>query len=260
MFTRFLTRTRPDHRLTSGAISRGLVMAAGLALVAAFDSAAQADPIMGTVSLTIAQDTALGNYGGGVATGPVQYFSGTVNLSQLFQSQTQSNGVITTEGINLTGSPLLPGASGLLNLPYTTTFEMKITFDGAAGTQPTIDVSGVLKGSASGEPNGTAAGQMFETAYGIPTSATLEGWTAQSGIPTSLIDKLLAPSNYYLSQEIGWQYNGSEGVPSTATISLLATSSVVTAAPEPATVLVYLAAIAGFGVRRIMRRPRGAIH
>jgi len=225
-----------------------------LAFMASLTSAAKADPIMGTVTLTVAPDPSLG-YGGGIAQGPVVYSSGTVDLSQLFQSQIQPgpNPVVLYQGLSLSGPLLLPNAGGLLDENFNTTFNMKITFNGASGSQPTINVTGSLTGNAYGEPNGTSAGQMSQSAFATPKSATVQGWTAESGIPSSLINQYSTPSNYYLAQQTSYQYNGAEGIPATASFSLMANSSAVTPVPEPATVLVYLAAIAGLGLQRSVR-------
>jgi hypothetical protein len=258
--THFSSFTRPAHRFSIDGMGRSFVAIGCLALMAALTSAAKADPVMGSVSLTIAQDAGLSGYGAGIAQGPVVYSSGTVDLSQLFQSQMQPGGVVTYQGLNLNGPVLLPGAGGLLDLNFNTAFQMKITFDGASGSMPAIDVTGSLKGNAYGEPNGTSAGNLGITAYATPLSATLQGWTPASGIPMSLINQYLNPSNYYLTQQMGYQYSLTQGAPATASFSLAANSFAITPVPEPGTVLAYLTVLAGLGLQQGARflRSRSA--
>jgi hypothetical protein len=257
--TSFLLFTRSIPRFSSCAVGWNFTVVVCLALAAALTSTANADPVMGTVTLTIAGEPYPTGFSGGIAQGPVVYSSGTVQLDQFFQSQAVSADE-TTLGHNvvLTGPILIPNFSGLEENFYST-FQMKIAFDGASGSQPTIDVTGVVSIAAEGTPEGTFNTGAFIMASGTPQSATLAGWNPDSGVPMSLINQFLNPSNYYLYQQDSYQYGSPQDSPATAFFALNPEISAVTPVPEPATVVVFLAAIAGLGVRHRARlwRSRG---
>ena len=66
---------------------RRLALIACLAILASSTYAVKADPIMGTVTLTVAPAPYPLSWGGAFFQGPVVYSSGSVNLSQVFQGQ-----------------------------------------------------------------------------------------------------------------------------------------------------------------------------
>ena len=87
-------------------------------------------------------------------------------------------------------------------------------------------------------------------------SATVQGWSPESGVPMSLINKYLTTSNYSLYLQDSYHVVP-ESYPTASDFYLTANQSAVTFVPEPATVLIYLAAIAGLGVRA--RYPAPAV-
>jgi hypothetical protein len=232
------------------------------ALVASMTCGAKADPTMGTVTLTVAQAPYSNSWGGAIFQGPVVYSSGPVDLGQFFQGQIVLGGGETYQGLSLAG-PLLVHWYGFGSEQIPTTFDMKIAFDGAGGSHPTIDVTGPLLVDASSTPDTSSpewnngASFVNVAAAATPQSATVQGWTPQSGVPLSLINQFLNTSNYELGQADAYHLVP-EGYPTTSTFNLMANRSAVTFVPEPATVEIYLAAIAGLGVRRGVRfrRPR----
>jgi hypothetical protein len=189
---------------------------------------AKADPMMRTVTLTV-KPTALGGSGSSAAiTQPVVYASGSVDLSTLPQ------------GLELSGTPLV-NVGGLIDEVVNTTFDLKITFDGKSDSRPSIDVTGSPSGAVQGYPD-TGVQELFEAA---PTSAIFQGWTAQSGIPIELRNKYLGFSKCSLRRSLS-----GNPVPDSADFTLTVASAPQVAAPEPATVLLYLAAIVGCGAHR----------
>jgi hypothetical protein len=252
--TSFLLFTRPIHRFSSCAVGWNFTVVVCFVLAAALTSTVNADPVMGTVTLTIAGEPSPTGFSGGIAAGPVVYSSGTVQLGQVFQSEVVSaDQNVLGQDVALTGPILIPNFGGL-GENFRTTFQMKITFDGASGSQPTIEVTGVVMGGVAGTPEGTFNTGAFIGAVGTPQSATLEGWNPASGVPMSLINQFLNPSNYYLSQQDSYQYGSPQDSPATAIFYLTPNISALTPVPEPATVVVFLAAIAGLGVRHRARR------
>jgi hypothetical protein len=246
------------HRFARHGIGGSFTLIACVALVTSLPAAAKADPIMGNISLTIAPPPGLSGFGGSAfSNAPVVYSSGTVDLSQEFQSQIQPGGIVTDNFINLTGRHLYPDFGGL-PVQMNTTFQMQITFDGAAGSQPTIDVTGKMNVDAAGTPEGTFNTGAYAVSSGTPQSATVQGWTPDSGIPMSLINQYLNTSNYYLWQQDNFSYGSTPGqdTPSTGTFTLIANASAITPVPEPGAVLVYLAAFGALGFRHIARRRR----
>jgi hypothetical protein len=218
-------------------------------LALALTSSAKADPVLGSVTLTIARETDTAGYGGGIAQGPVVYSSGSVDLSQVFQSEVLPGGAILEgHGVSLTGPHLLPNFGGL-GETFNTTFQLKIAFDGTSGSQPTINVTGVMTGGASGTPEGTFNTGANIEANGNPQSASLQGWNPGSGVPMSLINQYLNPSNYYLLQQDSYMYGSPQDSPATASLSLIPNTSAVTPVPEPATAAIFLAAIAALCFR-----------
>lgn len=147
-----------------------------------------------------------------------------------------------------------------------TTFNMTITFEGPSGSRPSIDVTGNVTGYLdvtvipSSSPYYAMGYNLSSSlnAMGIGKSATLQGWTPASGVPMSLIEPYLNPSIYGFSEQgrgMGMAYSELYGG-ATLFTNLPAAASV----PEPTTLLMYLAAIAGLGVRlRRSRTPIGRI-
>jgi hypothetical protein len=207
-------------------------------LIATLSGPAKADPLMGSVSLTVDPTTGWVGGGGGDITAPgvpsaVNYSSGLADLGTL------------PETLSLTGAPIGlvgPGDSTIIGEYFSTNFSMTITFNGADGSHPTVNAQGELTGWVA-EGQGSGLSSSF---YGTVTSVTVQGLTAGSGIPQALLDRYMDPYDYVLYQDV----MGTE-VPSTA--SMFVTVN-VTPTPEPATVVSYLAVIAGLGVRRMIRR------
>ena len=223
------------HRSRKDGMRRSLPLVAWLALVISLTSAAKADPIMGNIVMTVAPSPPAAGTGLGIPTAAV-YSSGPVDLSTLPQN------------LPLTGPALGFAGGGLIGQIIKTTFDLKITFNGAAGSQPSIDVTGPLTGWANYSPSPDHASSWFQA---TPTSATLHGWTVGSGVPMDLINQYLNTSNYHVDQLISASLP-----PDRANFALTVDPSTGVTTPEPATVLVYLVAIAGLGVRRGARAWR----
>ncbi len=208
-----------------------LMLVAALAIMLSVTGMAEADPIMGTITLTVAPaPPAYGNPGPGIPKEAV-YNSGSVDLSVLPQN------------LFLPGPPL-GFAGGLIGNSINTTFDMKITFDGASGTQPYVDVKGSLFGYVASVPG--AASSNFS---GTPTSATLQDWTVGSGVPLGLVNQYLNLSNY---QSID-QGSGGTAPPETGQFVVQVDPAPAVAAPEPAALLVYLVALGGLGAKGAVR-------
>ena len=225
---------------------RQLTFAACLAFVASLTCVAKADPITGTITLTVAPSTTLEGLGSGIPI-PVVYSSGPVDLSALGQT------------VTLTGLPMGlsgPGVGGVIAETINTTFDMKITFEGASGSQPTVDVTGPLSAGIDETPSPNPP-SFISMANANPTSSTLQGWTSDSDIPLALINQYLITSNYHINIDA---LQGS-ALPDTQSIWLSVTPITGVNAPEPATVVIFLAAIAGLGVHRSVRhqRPTGNV-
>ncbi len=93
-------------------------------------------------------------------------------------------------------------------------------------------------------------GVAFSEFTGTPTSASLEGWTAASGIPAALISQYLNLSNY----KSILQYFEGTAPPQTSSFDLVLDPTPETAAPEPSALVAHLAAIALLGTRRASKR------
>ncbi len=239
------------HRFARHGIGGSFTLIACVALVTSLPSAAKADPVMGNITLTITPPPGLAGFGGSaLSNAPVVYSSGTVDLSQEFQSQIQPGGTVTENFINLSGPHLYPDFGGL-PVQMNTVFQMQITFDGAAGSQSTINVTGTMNVGAAGTPEGTINDGAIITSFGTPQSATVQGWTPDSGIPMSLINQYLKTSNYFLSQQDSFSYGSTPGQdnPATGTFTLIANASAITPVPEPCSALVYLTAFGALGFR-----------
>jgi hypothetical protein len=239
-------------RFARHGIGGSFTLLACVALMTALPSAAKADPVMGKITLTIAPPPGLTGFGGSASSSaPVVYSSGTVDLSQEFQGPVPPGATVGENSINLTGPHLYPDFGGLA-VQMNTTFQMQIAFDGAAGSQPTIDVTGTMNVYAAGTPAGTSNTGAFIDSSAAPQSATVQGWTPDSGIPMSLIDQYLKTSNYYLWQQDNFSYGSTQGQdnPATGTFLLMANASAITPVPEPGAALVFLAAFGALGARR----------
>ncbi len=205
-----------------------LMLVAALAFLLSVTGMAEADPIMGTITLTVAPaPPAYGNPGPGIPTAAV-YNSGSVDLSVLPQN------------LFLTGPPL-GFAGGLIGNSINTTFDMKITFDGTSGAQPYVDVKGSLFGYVASVPG--AASSNFS---GTPTSATLQDWTVGSGVPLGLVNQYLNLSNY----KPLYQLFAGTAPPQSSSFGLVIDPTPNVQTPEPTALLVYLAVLGGLGLRR----------
>ncbi len=123
--------TKPVARLVSVVRNRSFTFIAILAVTMLLSDAAMADPILGTITLTIAPIPGL-ELGAAASSAPVVYSSGLVDLSQPFQGEILPGGAVTSQGLTLTGPHLDAGFGGLPET-FDTTFQMQITFDGNSG-------------------------------------------------------------------------------------------------------------------------------
>lgn len=182
---------------------------------------------MGTIVLTVAPNPIIEDgQGMGIPKAAV-YSSGPVDLGNL------------PRGLPLHG-PAIGFGGELIGERIKTTFDLKITFESASTSQPTIDVTGSLAGAVASEP-----GHSFAWFQGTATSATIQGWTPESGVPLALTNQYLDPSRYQLIQLIT-----ANAPPDSADFGLTVTPSAGAIVPEPATLLLYLAAMAVLGVWR----------
>jgi hypothetical protein len=210
-----------------------------LAVMASVGPAANAGPITGTIVMTVAPAPAAdGDPGPGIRAAAV-YSSGTVDIGSLPKS------------LPLAGPPL-GFYGGVIEDSVKTTFELRITFNGASGSHPSVDVTGSLSGSVALLPSPTVAYSSFDA---TPQSAILRGWTPGSGVPLSLIDQYLNTSNY---EPLHQGFVG-QVPPDTGTFWLTVNPPAAATVPEQSTLLLYLVPIAGLGLRagaRAWRSPR----
>jgi hypothetical protein len=209
---------------------RSLLLVVFLALMTSLSLRAKADPVMGTIELTVAPNVPrLGN---------TVYLSGSVDLSNLPQN------------LPLPGPSLGYNNDGQFNENINTTFDLKVTFGGASGSQPYVDLTGPLVGSIGGTSAVENMGGQFTAS---PTSAVLHNWSASSGVPLALIEPYLNPASYHLDGAIEGGAMNMAGFLMTVDPS---TASPPVSAPEPVTMLMYLAVISGLGMRHGVRARR----
>ena len=234
----FSTSVRPSLRRTRTG-RRHLALVSCLAIAAFLPSASKADPIQANIAVSVGPLTGPG--GGSVGgTGPQYQYSGTIPDANSLPSSILLSGPTlgNFEGYNGT----FPFIS--VQAP----FNMTITLDGVSGSHPSIDVVGNLTGgfqSQSLAPEFSNTTDVSYTLWGSATSASLHGWTTSSGIPMSVIAPFLDLSTYSFPQSnLYANYWIKEGF----VVNFNPSANVDT--PEPATVLMYLAVIAGLGARR----------
>ncbi len=211
------------------------ILVTGLAFVLSLCTTAQADPIMGTITLTVAPALPYASVGPGIPQVAI-YTSGPVNLSALPQNFFLSGPALGFEG-------------GVIQDDVQTTFDMKIAFNSTSGSQPYVDVHGTLFGGVASFP-----GFASSNFSGTPSSASLQDWAVGSGVPMALIDQYMNLASY---QSISQGFGGTSP-PETGQFVVQVGPMPETAAPEPSAVLTYLAAIAVLGMRRAWRRCSAA--
>jgi hypothetical protein len=222
-------------------MGRGLTFIACLAFITSLTFESKADPIPADVTLTVEPS-------GMPMTGIPYVYSGTIPDVNTPPSY------ISLSGATL-GSPG-PNFQGLIDIGIRTTFNMMITFDGASGSHPSIDVTGNVTGyfDVTGIPMSSpywAGGFNLLSSLsvqGTATSAILQGWTPASGIPMSLIDQYLNPSSYTFTEQGSGMGMATSQLNGGAFLALNIPEGAEV--PEPATLLIYLAAISGLVVRR----------
>jgi hypothetical protein len=214
---------------------RNLLLGAVFSVICSLSGQANAGPMMGTIDLTIGPDVA--------RLARTAYSSGLVDLSNLPQN------------LPLPGPSLGYNNNGWFDETINTTFDLKITFSGASGVSPSVDLTGRLVGEIGGTEATENLGGFFAA---TPTSAALNNWSVDSGVPLTLIDQYLNPSSYHLDGAIEGGSENHAGFLMTVDSS----SGIVSVpAPEPAAVVVFLAAFAALGVRvgalrRFIASPR----
>ena len=206
---------------------------------------AKADPITANITLTVEPN------GLGIAGVPYVYTGLIPDLNSPPSSLSMSGSVLGAPG---------PIYTTPTEVNINTPFNMTITLNDASGSNPTIDVTGNVTGSfdETAIPSSSflyAEGFTLSSSLnvqGTATSATLQGWTPNSGIPMSLINEYLNPSIYSFSQTAqGMSMASSPQLLGGSTLQInLSTDSEV---PEPAAVLIYLVGIAGAVVGRHVR-------
>ncbi len=216
---------------------RGLALVSCLAIAAFLPSASKADPIQANIAVSVGPLTWAGGILGG--TSPPYQYSGTIPdvgslpSSILLPGPTLGN----LEGV----SSIYPS---LIN--FQAPLDMTITLDGASGSHPTIDIVGNLTGSFQSTliPSEPIVYDVSYALTGSATSASLHGWTSGSGIPMSAITPLLDLSTYSFRQQNDY---ANHWIKEGFVVNFNPSANVDT--PEPATVLMYLAVIAGLGAR-----------
>jgi hypothetical protein len=256
-----------DHSSVAGIsramAHRALTLVACLSLLVLPGRSVVADSIMGTVDMTIPPGTGSGGLPSDVAstgylgTGGLQSVNlGTIPLVlQIGGVSLGYNPAFTAveisnpwNGLSNPNYPYNPNAQ--YNQTVNTTFDMKIAFGGASGSQPTVVLTGTLVGAYGGDAMTADMSGHFTATV---TSATLENWSPSSGIPLSLLNQYLSPASYQITGGIAGSVMND--VYFTMTIDP-STGTLPVPAPEPATILVFLAMFAGLGVRGAVRARR----
>ena len=186
---------------------------------------------MGTADLTVAVAGSPVQIGGTFSSGPVE-----LDALPLF--------------LQLPGPSLGYNTHGQFGESISTTFDLRITFDGLLGSQPYIDITGTVTGYLGGDWLTVNMGANLSV---NPMSATAQGWSTSSGVPLTLIDEYLNLSSYHLTGDIeggAMNYVGFGG-----TIDPSTPGSTV-AAPEPASILLYLTTLAGLWLMPKLRTKR----
>jgi hypothetical protein len=222
------------------------------AIIAALPGVSKADVIEGTASLSVGALYGTTNYSDALS--PTTFIEGPTQFSGALAS---TNGKwYTTElpGPNLgQGSPALPTAADPATVWAQAPFSLTITLDGASGVNPTITITGTIHGTFNSEPltlETAQPGLLTNVTMGFsatPTNVTLQGWTPSTGIPDSLINQLLNLSNYSIFTN-GYDINSPTTPEFGAALEFI--PAIEAEAPEPATFLLYLGAIAGLAARR----------
>jgi hypothetical protein len=206
---------------------RPKLLVAALLFITAATETANADPVSGTIELTVPP--------GASKLANTAYSSGTVDLSTL------------PANVPLPGAPLGYNDAGAFSQTINTIFDLKITFNGASGFQPVIDITGTLTGTLGGNSITENLGGQFAA---TPTSAMLENWSPESGVPVALINQYLNTSSYHINGAIEGGPTNLAGFSMTVDPS---TAGSPVPAPEPTSVVVFLAALGGLGLRRRLR-------
>ncbi len=236
----FTTSVRPIPRMVNGGTRRCLALASCLAIMAFLPPPSKAAPIQANIAVSVGPLTGPGGVAVG-GTGPQYQYSGTIpDVNSLPSSIVLSGPTLGNfEGEN---SPY----PWLINVQAP--FNMTITLDGTSGSHPSIDIVGNLTGGFQSqvlERGSIIPTDVSYTLWGSATSASLHGWTTSSGIPMSTITPLLNLSTYSFPQEnLFVNYWTKDGF----VVNFTPPPNAET--PEPTTVLMYLAVIAGLGARR----------
>jgi hypothetical protein len=190
---------------------------------------------MGTVELTVGPDSVL--------RGDV-FSSASVDLSHPSQVQELPGGSVSF----LRETPP-QGTPQPFDQSINTTFDLRIYFGGPSSGQPYVELTGKLTGHiGEGRQTFDLGGQFTAT----PTSAVLHNGTADSTIPPALIDEYMHPHRYHLD---GAVTGGQDDIGFHMTIDPPPGCSVIPS-PEPATVVVWLAAVAALGLQHRRHPPR----
>ena len=227
---------------------RTTTLLACLGITAWLTAPSRADPIQGTFKLTV------GPTGSGMSFYPYTYTGAIPDMTNA-----RSSTILWGPPIE---APLV--FTEAIHVPINANLDMMVTFGGVSANGPSIEVKGTMTGSydVTAVPRSGpdyAQGYNLDSSLnvrGVATSATLVNWTPDSGVPMSLINQYLNLAVYSLAQV------GTERGRTSVTVGGMPSLSIDLAAgtetPEPATVLIYLAAIAGLGARRVARVRRSA--
>ena len=226
---------------------RTTTLLACLGITAWLTAPSKADPIQGTVQVTVEPN-------GSQMTAIPYTYTGTIY------------DMANTTGTGLSGpvlgSPLF--STSPIHAPINADFDLTVTFGGGSSNGPSIDVKGTVTGSydvtaiPQSNPLYAQGYNLSSSLYarGVATSATLLNWSPDSGVPISLINRYLNPAVYSFTQAGTGTWMASAALDGASSLSIDLAAGTET--PEPATVLIYLAAIAGLGARRVARVRRSA--
>ncbi len=231
---------------------RTLTIVVCLGFLALPGRSAMADSIMGTVEMAI---TGIGSGNGGLPNGVI-----AISGSNLYGQPQAIDLSVLPLSLGLSGpslgfSPTFTAAENnpsaideIYNQTVNTTFDMKIAFEGASGSQPTVNLTGSLVGAYVG---GTLTPDMSGRFTATPMSATLENWSPSSGIPLSLLEQYLNTASYQIVGAIGGSMANDLYFSMTVDPSM---GVLPAAAPEPSTLVVFAAMAVATMIHRRCRK------
>jgi hypothetical protein len=225
-----------------------------LALAAAATGHAQASS-MSTDPLTTSSSATLLTYdtvGSWIDTTGVTS-TGSPTMSGVTYSPTTGSSFLTPSSLSLGGFQANALGSGQTITYANTPFHIKLTADavnGQAGFQPNgtpIDISGVLNGTLSGANQSTVTATFNKPLDSTGAATNPAAYTFLTGLYNNTLQ---IPDNP-LTIVPSTANNGM-----TTAQAVLADSSITSPVPEPSTIVLFAATVAGLGFRHRIRKAR----